>query len=336
MERPPPNHLFFSGQPPGKTILFVKFQKLKTMKSIILKISFIVLFLSLMGAGCRDDEDFSQAKWETIDIGYAGDLNDICLLPGNTIMLLSKLDDSYQQTCIFESDDAGKTWEKRCFNKLEIGGFSSFYCLNNKKIYAGQYRSNDGGSSWHTAGNFNGGLMYFFDNKVGIGASGFSIYKTTDGGDSFDLKFDSVSLGVCSFLQFLDHNVGYASGTSGGYKGIVLKTTDGGNSWHSSSGKFRSISGMSFITADIGYIISSHLVGIDFAESEGYSKAALLLTTDGGDTWTTINDSLPQIPIQCYFTDKQHGFICGSKIFPPKMAVRIGRRNMSALLLIMH
>jgi photosystem II stability/assembly factor-like uncharacterized protein len=293
------------------------------MKTTLLKISFIFPLMILVGAGCKDYENYSQTKWQSIDIGYTGDLNDISLPGGDTIMLLSELDGSYQQTCIFESDDAGKTWKKWCFKKLEFEGFSSFYCFNSKKIYAtgeALFQSNGNGYSWLKSGD-TGGLLYFFNRNEGLRISGFSIYKTTDGGRSFELKYDSISYGGCYFLQFPDRNVGYTSGSSGIYinsKGIVLKTTDGGNSWHSSPGKFSSITGMSFKTADIGYIISSPLIAIDFDGTGGSSKATLLLTTDGGDTWTTINDSLPQIPIQCYFTDKQHGFICGSKIFSTK------------------
>ncbi|MDP4275782.1 MAG: hypothetical protein Q8907_16055 [Bacteroidota bacterium] len=136
-------------------------------------------------------------KWETIDLNYTGDLNDIFILPNDTIMLLSRFDHTYKKTCGFESDDAGKTWKQNCFDTLSSSGFSNFYCFSHLKIFAGNYRSYNGGNNWQTLGNFKGGLMYFFNNSTGIGVSGFSIFKTIDGGNSFQIKYDTVSYVGC-------------------------------------------------------------------------------------------------------------------------------------------
>ena len=275
----------------------------------------VVLCMVMLLTGCEKDDAFSRATWQIIDLGYTGELSDIALLSEDTIMILSRMDDSYQRTCIFESDDAGETWEKRCFDKLDAGGFYNLYCFNSKKICAtggALFQSDDGGYSWHKLAD-SGGLLYFFDDNNGFLSSGYSIYKTTNGGHSFETVY---AYGGFRFVQFFDRQIGYAAGGTGfdSYlSGHIVKTTDGGNTWYSLQ-KFKKIIGMSFISADIGYIL------IDLHEGEIFETykegAELLKTTDGGDTWTSINNKIYDdfyiMPFQCYFTDEQHGFLCGS------------------------
>jgi photosystem II stability/assembly factor-like uncharacterized protein len=259
-----------------------------------------------------------QARWEPINLSYTGDLNDIFLLPNDTIMLLSRFDDTFRKTCIFESANGGRTWKQNCFDTINAGGFSNFYCFNHLKIFAGNYRTFDGGSNWKKEG-IDGVPMCFFNDSIGFYVLGSSIYKTKDGGVTAKLVFDRQAYDGFSFVQFFDNRIGYASGGTSFdsfNSGIMVKTTDGGNSWQQLPKKFKSILGMSFITPDIGYIVinlhEGSVVGTYRSGSE------LLKTLDGGNTWKSINDKIyeeyNQIPFQCYFTDEQHGFLCGSKI----------------------
>jgi len=283
---------------------------MKTIKIIFFFLLFSALFIS-----CQKEND-QQVKWKVINLNYNGDLSDIFVLSNDTIMLLSKLDKSFQKTCIFESDNAGTNWGQNCFDKIDIGGFSNFYCFNHLKIYSGNYRTYDGGKTWENDG-FNAAPVYFFDDMVGFYIKGSSIYKTTDGGMTAKVVFDRTAYDGFQFIQFFDNRIGYASGGASFdsfNSGIIVKTTDAGDTWQQLPNEFKSIIGMSFISADVGYIVINLYEG---SMVETYKVGAeLLKTTDGGNTWVSINDKIFDdfsiIPFKCYFADEQHGFLCGS------------------------
>lgn len=274
-----------------------------------------LLLLVIVFTSCGKEDD-PHARWEVIDLNYTGGLEDIFILPNDTIMLISRYDASYQKTCIFESDDAGKSWKQNCFDLLTSSGFANLYCFNHLNIMCGNYRTFNGGNSWQQVG-FNGAPMQFFNNMEGLYVSGSSIYKTNDGGLTAELVFDRTSYEGFHFMQFVDNEIGYASGGTSwdSYNsGIMVKTTDGGNTWKPLFAKQKSIIGMSFVSADIGYIV------IDLHEGnviETFKTGAeLLKTNDGGKTWKSITNKINEeynvMPYQCYFADEKHGFLCGA------------------------
>lgn len=278
---------------------------MKSVSSILLMVTAIAII------SCQNEE-VQQFRWEAINLNYTGDINDISVLSEDTIMLLSGIDKTFEQTCILESDDAGKTWKKRCFDILDISGFSSFYCFNHLKIFAtgrGLFQSNNGGYSWKKIGD-NGGQLYFISKNEGFLLSGYSIYKTTNGGTSFEMVHNNTSFKSFRFIQLLNNKVGYASG--GIYNGIIVKTTDGGDTWQTLPQIFKGIAGMSFITAEIGYIIL-YLSAPQMVIGTSGTRVELLKTTDGGNTWTSINDRIydkyQAIPLQCYLKNERTGFI---------------------------
>jgi len=93
--------------------------------------------------------------------------------------------------------------------------------------------------------------------------------------------------------------IGYAAGGDVTWNGdgIVIKTTDGGDTWTSMwTGDNQGIEGMSFPTADTGFVA-------------GFSNY-LGKTTDGGQTWTTIDPGLTSSVIfDVVFKDVDHGII---------------------------
>jgi photosystem II stability/assembly factor-like uncharacterized protein len=293
------------------------------MKSKFIYVVILLIAIISLLSSCTK---FPDASWEVIDLNYTGSLSDIYTISGDTLFILSTLDDTYQNTCIFESDDAGATWTQKCFPKLYPGGFYNFYCLNHLKIYAtggALFRSDDGGLNWQQI-NEGGGLLHFFNNNEGLRMSGQSIYKTLDGGNSYRTVYSHEGFGGFSFIQLFDDKVGYTSG--GSYQanvGSLLKTTDRGETWYSPSNISNCVLGMSFISKDIGYII------VKFTEGN-ISGGELLKTIDGAKTWKSINkiyegDAI--VPRQCYFFDEHHGFIKGTDIVSKILSTNNGGKS---------
>lgn len=93
-------------------------------------------------------------------------------------------------------------------------------------------------------------------------------------------------------IFFFNNGVGYIGGSSGlsgtNPVGIVLKSTDFGNTWvtqssgtNSSAFNFKPISSIYFTSPNIGYVISN--------KPTSYSQNAIIGTTNGGTTWGSVS-----------------------------------------------
>jgi photosystem II stability/assembly factor-like uncharacterized protein len=149
------------------------------------------------------------------------------------------------------------------------------------------------------------------DNLIGYIATGNErIYKTTDGGAKWELKYDGNSPAsyVYDILFPFDSKTGYAlSGTGGAHNSRILKTTDGGNSWTTTdSGTTSNLYNISFPTPQVGYIAADGMYGA--------KPSRLLKTTDGGSTWNTV-----QVPYGysltsvCFPNGVNTGFVVGNQ-----------------------
>lgn len=116
-------------------------------------------------------------------------------------------------------------------------------------------------------------------------------------------------------IHFIDKDIGWAVGEAG----IILYTSDGGNTWErrranlgdisDSFGKVNSVSfyGVSFIDRYTGWIVGTHNV--------------VLKTIDGGRTWVKQDVGVKPVPVgpilrdydffSIYFADKKNGWIVG-------------------------
>jgi len=114
-------------------------KKTKHMKAIILKISFIFLFLSLMGAGCEKDENNDNnlvvKEFPTLSMGYN-------LKPGETVIIRNQ--DTFEK--IFSKDLIAQitSLQNIDFTKYDVLAGENFYTrgiakLEHKFIKMGNY-----------------------------------------------------------------------------------------------------------------------------------------------------------------------------------------------------
>jgi len=138
---------------------------------------------------------------------------------------------------IYKTIDAGSTWTK-------VATSSSFYrdlafTAAGKGFavgYGGKLDvSTDEGTTW-TSFNLNSTRyltgVYFYNNSIGfIGTADSTIFKTTDGGNSWvNINTGIMNLQVRSF-RFINASTGYLVGNNNGGVSWIYGTKDGGASW---------------------------------------------------------------------------------------------------------
>lgn len=197
----------------------------------------------------------------------------------------------YDQTCncamILETTDGGYEWQKK--NAPEYFGFYSFAFPTPATGYVCGYgggilRTKDGGASWQPLET---GTTIVFRNIVfpsanigyAVGGEHFNlpdqIYKTTDGGDSWELQRDFMGSRSVGAIYFHDEATGFIVGSDYKSKECVYKTIDGGTTWvnvYSGPNKDIVLQGIDFANDMVGYAVGS--------------LGRIIETTDGGTTWS--------------------------------------------------
>jgi|GEM_PF-696778 len=156
------------------------------------------------------------------------------------------------------------------------------------------FRSTDGGANWTDCSvPTTPAAIHFVDENTGF-AFGSVSYKTTNGGLNW------ASMGIPGqFVSFVNNLTGW-NVISGG---TIRKTTDGRNTWSSSSLGHISIAAIYFLNASTGWVISEE-------------SNIVLKTTNGGDNWNSISltgFSAPYFSIN--FSDENNGRILGNNLF---------------------
>jgi photosystem II stability/assembly factor-like uncharacterized protein len=197
-------------------------------------------------------------------------------------------DESVGYTCgnlgIFKTTDGGNNW----FYQMETtNAIHQLYFVDNDFGFASNsshlYQTVNGGDDWNelTIENiFRYHKGFFKDHQTGfvtveIDYNNSGIYKTTDGGASWELVFQSdKSIGS---IQFVNDNVGFASGET------FVKTMDGGTTWTEFPIPANNLGYIFFTDENIGY-------------AAGYNNY-IFKTTNGGGTITgieTVTDPEPK------------------------------------------
>jgi len=207
---------------------------------------------------------------------------------------------------IFITDDGGKSWEAT----LSEGEVLKCQLINNQVGFAfgfwgslrpfpSNYKTVNGGISWMHAGPIYWCDWHFINEKIGWAVADSSVLKTVDGGDSWDLKWQSS--GSLNSIQFIDSTTGWAVGENG----LIVKYTEG-NQWKDMA-KITNLplNDVFFIDKNNGFIAGGYLNGDEELQT------ILLKTTSGGETWEKIPD-LQMLIHDIYYHDTQQGWIVGT------------------------
>ena len=166
----------------------------------------------------------------------------------------------------------------------------------------------NGGSKWNINYNIPLISIQFIDENIGwtVGGdpTGGRIKKTTDGGLTWITQVNMEDYGFSS-VSFINENVGYVCGVYFyfGDRGVVFKTTNGGNYW--------------FNTIPYPYTFEGQLSSVCFVNQNlGWTvgeNGIIRKTTDGGSYWDiqTINDAYLS---SVFFIDENIGWAVGRKL----------------------
>ena len=218
---------------------------------------------------------------------------------------------------IYKTGDSGLSWNlvsehssiydcKFAFYDEQIGMASCATFDYENKIL----QTVDGGNTWtevlpnYLPWNSDYAMIYIDQTTaLTLGRNGI-VYKTTDGGLTWQPKQMAVFTGAVFKSQFIDTQNGFVltDTGSGGISGVGLqKTTDGGASWtllydKHDVGEFD----FYFLNAETGF-----LAVCDF------DTLRFLKTENAGITWDVINTTYGFDPIDIQFFDQNHGIIVG-------------------------
>lgn len=199
---------------------------------------------------------------------------------------------------IIKTTDGGETWFQ-LDSIFPMNSFEAVKFTSDLKGYIGGYKiysTFDGGESWicrYTPGsNWNQiSSIAFATGTIGVAVGENGLFlRTSDMGQSWAQLTNVPSIHYYS-VCFTDDTTGYVSGA-----GVVLKTTDAGNTWEEVSQGF-SFRDIYFIDNQIGYGV------------KGDNTVAK--TTDGAITWTVYDVPTGSPLWAVHFYDADSGFVSG-------------------------
>ncbi len=241
---------------------FYKGQKMKQIFTLCITGLIIIIAAGRPAAG--------EGKWEWYNP-----------LPGGQPIQMEKIGaDTALALCPFGmlvSTDQGETWQYKPV--VQDSAFVNMSISESGAIWAGNRRdllkSTNMGDSWETIRQHDKAIeqIYFINDEKGFIFSPELIYRTTDGGQSWD------TTGMPSYclprsIFFFNDTHGWGCGEDGG----ILRTTDGGDSWEFDKIYWKGIfRGVYFQTEKYGYMFGE--------DAEHYDDGDIYKTTDGGESW---------------------------------------------------
>lgn len=166
--------------------------------------------------------------------------------------------------------------------------------------------TSNGGNIWNKYDTPQLRCFSFFDTLVGFAGGGYNIYKTINGGITWDSMLIKSSRGGKAGVKdifFVDQKRGWAVGSSAYIFdiGVILNTVDSGKTWHF-------LDTMTNINLAVTFTDSLH--GYAVGGTPPYSGGVIQVTNNGGLSW--IRHNLPSSWLNdVVFTDDSSGWVVG-------------------------
>jgi len=216
---------------------------------------------------------------------------------------------------ILSTSDGGNTWTAMT-SGTNYDLFDIVQVESNKYFAFGSLallESNNGGTSWDPVPTNIVAIPSFMDltfvnDNLGfaVGNAG-AIIRTEDGGDTWNYRRRNQENKVSEWftrVQFIDENVGWCVGETGvvPYNGIIVKTTDGGDTWEPR-----------IFDADLPPIAAGidDFIFIDSSTGWIVAAEAIYKTTDGGFVWDKQFPLTANFLNSISFVDSANGWVVG-------------------------
>ena len=198
---------------------------------------------------------------------------------------------------VYKTTNGGVSWTKVTIPVADAGMYIQFTDANNgwilifnaNLIGGGMFRTTNGGVNWNAIYPPVGGFPFFINSNTGwlmpispggSGTTSDTIRKTTNGGVNWTAPWGTNAQVNLNAIHFSDINNGWAVGKNG----IILKTSNSGNSWTVYTyyvgmpfGYGFNCKSVFFLNANKGWITT---------KQDGTSNVNVLYTNNGGSNWT--------------------------------------------------